>query len=568
MITESDFMKFSDIPYERADADLLIQSINEIVEEFKGAKSAKAQLDIIKKLEQTQKHFDTMSTLAYIRHTINTNDSFYEAEKSYYDEKGPLIAEAAQRFNIAMLESPFRDGLEKELGKITFINTEMEIKSFSPEIIPLMQEESALESEYQKLYASAKISFQGQILTVAQLGPFKQSGDRQVRKDATFAEGRFFDENREKFDEIFDKLVKNRTKQAKKLGFESYVELGYLRRGRNCYGPREVEIFRNQIIRDVVPLAGQITENIKRRIGVDNYKYYDKGYSFPDGNPTPKGSPQKLIEAARKMYSEMSPETADFIKLMVENELFDLLAKEGKAPGGYCTSLSEYKYPFIFSNFNGTSADVDVLTHEAGHAFADYIAERTIKWDMLSMPSMEGAETHSMSMEFLTSPWHHLFFGDDTKKYQISHAEDALLFLPYGTMVDHFQETVYRYPEMTPEERNQTWAGLEKIYRPYIDFEGIPFYGRGAGWQRQLHIYIYPFYYIDYCMAQTMSLEFFAMHLANPHKAWETYLDFVKRGGSDTFTGLVKSAGLASPLEEGTLRGITGEISKWLKKMY
>lgn len=561
-------MKFSEIPYERVSAEDLMEKIEEIVAQFEKAESAKEQLDLIEKLQETQKHFDSMSSVAYIRHTINTADEFYDAEKSYYDEKGPLLAEKYQKMAYAMLGSKFRPELEKELGKITFINTEMDIKSFSPEIIPLMQEENALESEYQKLYAGAKIDFMGQQLTIAQLGSYKQSPDREVRKAATFAEGTFFDENRGKFDEIFDKLVKNRTEQAKKLGLSSYVELGYLRRGRNCYGPKEVEIFRNQIIRDVVPLTVEIVENIKKRIGVSDYRYYDKGYNFADGNPTPKGTPEELVEAAKKMYTEMSPETAEFIKLMTENELFDLLAKEGKAPGGYCTSIPEYKYPFIFSNFNGTSADVDVLTHEAGHAFAAYVVARSIKWDMLAMPSMEGAETHSMSMEFLTSPWHHLFFKEDTKKYQISHAEDALLFLPYGTMVDHFQEIVYTHPEMTPEERNAKWAELESIYRPYMDLSGVPFYGRGAGWQRQLHIYIYPFYYIDYCMAQTMALEIFSLHLTDKEKAWKTYLDFVKRGGSDTFAGLVKSADLRSPLEEGTLKFITDEIAKWLKKEY
>ncbi len=561
-------MKFCEIPYERVSAEELMAKVEEITRDFERAESAEVQLSLLDKLQKTQKHYDSMSSVAYIRHTINTEDEFYDAEKSYYDKMGPLLAEKYQKMSYAMLNSKFRPELEKELGKITFINTEMDIKSFSPEIIPLMQEESELESEYQKLYAGAKVDFMGEQLTIAQLGSYKQSPDREIRRAATFAESGFFDENREKFDDIFDKLVKNRTKQAKMLGMENYVELAYLRRGRNCYGPSDVEVFRNQIIRDVVPLAAKVTENIKGRIGVRDYKYYDKGFSFADGNATPKGTPEELVECAVKMYTEMSPETAEFIKLMKENELFDLVAKKGKAPGGYCTSIPEYKYPFIFSNFNGTSGDVDVLTHEAGHAFASYIADRTIKWDMLAMPSMEGAETHSMSMEFLTSPWHRLFFKEDTKKYQISHTEDALLFLPYGTMVDHFQEIVYKNPEMTPEERNMAWAGLERIYRPYIDLEGIPFYGRGAGWQRQLHIYIYPFYYIDYCMAQTMSLEIFSLHLADSKKAFATYLDFVKLAGSDTFVGLVKAVGLRSPLEEGTLGFITDKISKWLEEQY
>jgi len=272
------------------------------------------------------------------------------------------------------------------------------------------------------------------------------------------------------------------------------------------------------------------------------------------------------MAAGRTMYHELSRETGEFIDLMLENELFDVIATEGKAPGGYCTSLPDYKYPFIFSNFNGTSGDVDVLTHEAGHAFADYMAERTIGVAANRFPTMEGCETHSMSMEFLTAPWHHLFFGPQTDKYELSHAEDALSFIPYGCLVDHFQTEVYSHPEMTPEERNQTWARLEKLYRPYLNMEGLPFYGRGAGWQRQMHIYQSPFYYIDYCLAQVMSLQFFALSLEDREKAWEKYMAFVKLGGTKTFIDLAHGVGLRSPIDEGCVKDVCTATFDWTQE--
>ena len=559
-------MKFSEMPYERPDVEALLADLADAAARFEQATSASAQLDVLRDVEKISSKFGTMATIASIRNSVDTRDEFYAGEKAFYDQVGPLIAEKAQLLSLAMLRSPFRAELERELGKVTFINTEMEIKSFSPEIIPLMQEENALTSAYQKLYASAKIPFDGKELTVAQLGIYTQSPDRAVRKAAVEAQASFFDANQAEFDEIFDKLVKNRTEQAKKLGFDNFVPLGYLRRQRNCYGLPEVATFRRQIIEDVVPVVDKIKARQKERIGVADFKFYDNGFVFPDGNPTPKGTPEEILAAGRLMYTELSPETADFIAQMFEMDLFDVLAKEGKAPGGYCTELSEYRVPFIFSNFNGTAGDVDVLTHEAGHAFAAYMAYRHIPWSMSRQPSMEGCETHSMSMEFLTSPWHHLFFKEDTAKYAQSHAEDALIFLPYGTMVDHFQEIVYSHPELTPAERNAEWAKLEKIYRPYLDMEGVPFYGRGAGWQRQLHIYLYPFYYLDYCMAQAMSLEFFSLHLQDAKYAWEKYLDFVKLGGTKTFVGLIEAVGLKSPLKEGTLKAITAELDEWLDK--
>lgn len=557
-------MKFSEIPYVRPDVDKLLADLSAATDRFNAADSAAAQLDVLRDVEKITSSFSTMAVVASIRNSVDTRDEFYAEEKAFYNQVGPLIAEKSQLLSLAMVGSKFRPELEKELGEVFFLNTEMEIKSFSPEIIPLMQEENLLTSEYQKLYASAKIPFDGKELTVAQLGIYKQSPDRAVRKAAIEAEGGFFDANREKFDEIFDKLVKNRTEQAKKLGYENFVPLGYIRRQRNCYGLPEVATFRRQIISDVVPAVNKIKERQMKRIGVDGIKLYDDNFFFPDGNPTPKGTPEELLAAGKKMYSEMSPETAGFIDLMFEMDLFDVLAKEGKAPGGYCTELSDYECPFIFSNFNGTAGDVDVLTHEAGHAFAAYVSYRTIPWSMNRQPSMEGCETHSMSMEFLTSPWHHLFFKEDTAKYAQSHAEDALIFLPYGTMVDHFQEIIYSNPDLTPDERNAEWAKLEQIYRPHIDFDHLPFYGRGAGWQRQLHIYLYPFYYLDYCMAQAMALEFFSLHLQDQKFAWDKYLEFVKLGGTKTFVGLIEAVGLKSPLQEGTLKDVVAELDAWL----
>ena len=447
-----------------------------------------------------------------------------------------------------------------------FRNFEMEKKGFSPELIPLIQEENAIAAEYQKLYASAQIPFMGKTCTIAQLGPYKENPDRDIRKAAYKAEGGFFDEHREEFDSLFDRLVKNRTEQAHKLGFKNYVELGYIRRTRNCYGPEEVANFRRQVLEDLVPVVNQIKKSQAGRIGIEELKFYDDLFTFRDGNAVPQGTPDELLAAAKKMYTEMSPETAEFIQLMFENDLFDVLAKDGKAPGGYCTSLADYHAPFIFSNFNGTSGDVDVLTHEAGHAFAFFVADKEIELSQNRHPTMEGCETHSMSMEFLTSPWHELFFKHQTAKYELSHAEDAITFIPYGTMVDYFQELVYSKPEMTPEERNQVWAELEKQFRPYVDFDNLPFYGRGAGWQRQLHIYLYPFYYIDYCMAQTIALQFWVESLKDRKLAWEKYLAFVKKGGTLSFVDLVKSAGLRSPLESGALKEIATAIGQWFSE--
>ena len=558
-------MKFSELTYSRPDIAAVCEKLSLMTAKLAAAESAAAQLEIIKEKEALLSAFSTQATIASVRHTIDTRDEFYEKENDFFDENGPLIEEKAQEFMNAVLSSRFRAELEAELGSLIFINMEIDKKTFSPEIIPMLQKENALTTEYQKLYATTAAEFDGETLPIPKLGPYKQSTDRAVRRKAYEAEGKAFDTRREDFDRIFAELVRVRTEIAKTLGYDSFIELAYDRLGRNCYDSKKVKAFREQIAHDMVPVVAGIKETQKNRIGVDKLKLYDDIFMFPDGNAKPNGTSEDILAAGKKMYDELSPETREFIDFMYEGEFFDVLAKDGKAPGGYCTEIADYKAPFVFSNFNGTSGDVDVLTHEMGHAFAAYRAMRAGIPHDLQNPTMETCECHSMSMEFLTSPYHHLFFGESTAKYALYQAEDAAIFIPYGCMVDEFQHIMYERPELTPEERNEVWLSLEAKYRPYIDFDALPFYSRGAGWQRQLHIFMYPFYYIDYCMAQTVALEFFLLANEDRELAWKKYLAFVDKAGTDTFEGIVKSAELELPYGEGAIASIAAKLSAWLK---
>lgn len=559
-------MKFTEMPYKRPDGEAVMAKTEELAEKIKQAKSADEVLGIIKEYDKLSSGFSTMFNIAYIRNTVDTRDEFYDAEKNYFDEFLPLLQEKDQLFMLALVKSPFRSELEKTISPVVFKNIELQLKGFDPKIIPLLQKENKLTSEYVKLNSTATVEIDGKTLPLTKLGPYKQSDNREIRKEAYIKEGEFFDAHREEYDRIYDELVKNRDEQAKQLGFENFVPLGYIRQMRNCYDWKAVGNFRDQVVDVIVPISDRIKEIQRKRIGVDKFRLYDDPYLFPDGNPKPHGTPEELLAAAKKMYNEMSPETGKFINEMFDMDMFDLLAKEGKAPGGYCTSVPDYKMPFIFSNFNGTAADVDVLTHEAGHAFAFYVSYREIPIGMMREPSLDACETHSISMEFLTSDYHDLFFGENTKKYTLSHTEDAITFIPYGCMVDHFQEIIYTHPEYTPEQRNEVWAKLEKRYRPYLDMEGIPMYGRGAGWQRQHHIYEMPFYYIDYCMAYTLALQFFSLWLDNKKEAWEKYLAFVRMGGSKTFIDLAHASGLYSPTDDNAIEKIMKNIAEWLYK--
>ena len=557
-------MKFSEMPYTRPDLEKIQKDSAAILERITNARSAQEQIDAYLAYEEMSKEVGTNCSIAYVRHTIDTRDEFYEKESDYLDEISPALQELTQKIDKALLQSKFRPQLEERFGTLLFKNMEISVRCMKPEIMELMQEENKLTSEYQKLYASATVEWQGETLPLPKLGPFMQDPDRAVRKAAYEVRGQWFEDHREQLDELYDKLVKNRDAQGKAMGYENFIPLGYDRLGRNCWGPEECAAFRDQIARDLVPIVARVKEDQARRIGVDQMKIYDDALMFPDGNAKPQGTPDEILAAGREMYHALSPETKEFIDFLYDGELLDVLSKEGKAPGGYCTNFAAYKAPFIFSNFNGTSGDVDVLTHEAGHAFADFRAQRRDLLSALESPTMEGCETHSMSMEFFAEPWYKEFFGPLTRKYEVGHCESSLIFIPYGCMVDEFQHIVYENPDMTPAQRNEAWMGLERKYRPWEDFEDLPFYGRGAGWQRQLHIYGSPFYYLDYCMAQTVAFQFWLASLKDREDAWARYLRFVDAGGTMSFAELVTAAGLKVPYAPGCVNEIGDAISAWI----
>lgn len=559
-------MKFTEMPYQRPDLDAVRAQVEDIARRIGDAASAQEVLDAYEAFDALNKDVSTRIALASVRHTIDTRDEFYDQENDFVDQAAPALQELFQQINLALLASPFRSQLEEKLGKLLFTNLEIQVRTMKPEIMDLMQEENRLQSEYQKLYASAVVEWNGEKLPLPKLGPYKQSPDRSIRRAAYEVEGKWFDAHQAQLDELYDKLVKNRTAQGRAMGYDSYIPLGYDRLGRNCYGPEQVAAFREQIARDMVPIVAQVKKDQEKRLGVDKLKFYDDILLFPDGNADPYGTPEEILAAGHQMYRELSGETAEFADFLFDNGLLDVLSKDGKAPGGYCTTFPNYQAPFIFSNFNGTSGDVDVLTHEAGHAFAFFRSMRKGYPASQVEATIEACEVHSMAMEFLTAPWHEKFFGDRTRKYEIGHCEDALIFIPYGCMVDEFQHLIYENPHWTPAQRNKKWLELERKYRPWIDFADLPFYGRGAGWQRQLHIYLYPLYYIDYCMAQTVAFQFWIASMANREDAWARYLRFADAGGTKTFEELVAAAGLKLPYAPGCIREIGQAISRWISE--
>ncbi|QTD41465.1 M3 family oligoendopeptidase [Sporosarcina sp. Te-1] len=559
-------LKFEDYQYTRPDMGQIKEQFHDLLEQFRSAESYDKQNDVIEKINAIGSDFSTQANLVYIRASIDTNDEFYQKERDFFDEINPEFQELGTAFYKELVATPYRKELENKWGPQLFALADNAIKSFSSEVLPLLQQENKLTSEYAKLVASAQIEFDGKTLTLAQLAPYAESTDRSVRKSAMEASYAFYESNGEQFDRIYDDLVKIRHEIATTLGFQNFVELGYARMNRIGYDTDMVKNFRDQVRDYIVPLANKLYDRQTERIGVDQLKFYDQSLNFLTGNAKPKGSSEWIIENGKKMYQELSPETDEFFQFMTDKNLLDLEAKKGKESGGYCTFIDNYDSPFIFSNFNGTSGDIDVLTHEAGHAFQVY-SSRNIGIPEYVWPTHEGAEIHSMSMEFFTWPWMELFFEEETEKYKFAHLSSGLLFLPYGVAVDEFQHVVYENPEMTPAERKAAWKNIEKVYLPKRDYDGNTYLEAGGVWQRQSHIYEVPFYYIDYTLAQICAFQFWKRSLENREDAWNDYIHLCRLGGSKRFTELVREANLISPFEDGCVQSVVGAIESWLNSV-
>ena len=556
---------FDQMAYCRPDPQQIRLQASAFLETMKSTDDADVFEDAFYRFDTLLSHVDTMYALCYVRHTVDTSDEFYDKENDLWDEETPIYEELHNALAKLMLSSPLREEMEKRLPLPYFLRAQCDARCFDEKVVPLLQEENRLCSRYDKLLASAEIELDGKTYNLSGLRALTQSADREMRRKAHGKMADFFLQNETVLDEIFDRLVQVRTAVAQGLGLKDFTELGYLRMGRLDYDRRDVAYYRKQVLAHVVPLAEKLFTRQTERLGYRELRYYDENFEFLSGNPMPHGTADQLVDAAQEMYDNMSPQTGDFFRMMRRCGLMDLVTKPKKAGGGYCITLADYKVPFIFSNFNGTAADVDVLTHEAGHAFQTYCSNlANIRPSGCMSPTMESCEIHSMSMEFLAWPWTKLFFGPDTDKYHFLHLSAAVKFIPYGVLVDHFQHEIYANPQWTPAQRKTCWRELEKQYLPHKDYRGCSLLERGGWWFRQSHIFTSPFYYIDYTLAQVCALQFWQRAQQKDPQTWPDYVHLCSLGGTKTFRDLLAASHLDDPFKEGCLQRIMDSVADYL----
>lgn len=556
--------KFAELQYVRPNMEKIFARVSGDIAVLKEAKSYEEFRNAYMDYVEADTELETSKTVAHVRNTINLLDEFYEAEMVYFNSQMPKYEILKKEMGEVIVASPFKAEMEKEFGAILIQNMEAQKQLSDESIVDDQVKEAELVSRFMKTQAAATVEFKGEQIGNYGLLKIMQSTDRAERKEAFEAWAKLYEGIAPTLEEVYDGLVKVRAGMAKKLGFKSFIPMGYLRRRRFDYTEKELEVFRKQVREVVVPAAAKLYERQKEALGIDTLYYYDESIASPSGNPVPIGDKEYLVGEAQKMYRELSKESGEFFDFMMEYELFDLDSKHGKRAGGYCTILPQYHAPFIFSNFNGTDADVNVLTHEAGHAFAGFTAAKFQKTPELCHSTSEINEIHSMSMELWTYPWMENFFGDKAEEYRKEHLADALMKIPYMLCVDEYQHKVFENPEMTAMERRAVWRDLEKIYMPWRNYAGNEFLESGAFWIKQQHIFLYPFYYVDYAMAQMGAFEFYTKMKEDRKAAWADYYKLCAAGGSMGYFDLLKYSGLHKVLEDGSvkliLKGVFEEL--------
>ncbi|MBC7115859.1 MAG: M3 family oligoendopeptidase [Pseudothermotoga sp.] len=556
-------MKFSEIPYQRPDLDMMKSEFESALKNLKDAQKLSKAVEAVKIINNLRNNFHSALSLAFIRYCINTKDDFYAKEKDFYDEALPQVEALLFSFYETLLESRFKKELEKIYKSQLFNIARMTLRTFKPTILEDLERENKLSTSYAGLVSSAQVEFDGRRITLSQLRAYELSPDRDTRKRACEARYEFFAKNESRLDEIYDQLVKVRHEIARKLGFESFVPLAYLRLKRSDYTVEDVAKLRRSVKTKIVPLLQKLREKQREILKIDKLKYYDMPILLGEGDPRPVGTRSELVEAAKVMYEQMSDATGEFFNFMLANELMDLDSREGKYPGGFCDFIADHKSPFIFANFNGTSHDVEVLTHEAGHAFQVY-RSRNFEVPEYYWPTAEACEIHSMGMEFLAWPWMELFYRDRAEQAKLVHAWKALNFVAYGVSIDEFQHMAYQNPDLTPQERRKLWRQIESKYMPEIDYDGIRYLEDGGLWQQQMHVYESSFYYIDYVIAQFCAFQLLKRSFEDRASTLQDYIKLCDLGGSLSFQQLLKVANIQSPFDESVAESL-GDLLPLLK---
>lgn len=545
---------------ERLDADWVREHLEKVLKQVEEAKEKEDWEKVIQFWNETKSHIQTHFEVVSLAYQCFTQDEALEKEeRRLKEEVDPVFDELNAKIREKALAASCRKELEEKFGSQYFSILKIQQDAFDPENIKLEVKINQVLADYTKLTGGASVELEGKKYPISHYKKFANDPDEGVRKASFLSFSGWYLKQRDELEKFFDRLAELRDQMGKVLGHQNFIPLGYQKMYRVDYGPDEVAQLREQIGEVLVPLARKIRQRQAKSLGKDAVAVWNSDF-FPEWllgemKVDIPEQPQTIL----KIYQKLSPVLGKHFQNMMEKNLLDLEARDGKGPGAFCMDFSDYRTPYIFLNSVGEASDVTTMLHECGHSFQAW-ESREIDLLELRWPTLEACEVHSMGMEFLAYPYYEEFFTqEDAKKYKQKHLAESIFIMPYIAMVDEFQHQIYRGEAQGPEGRSQVWETIEQKYGGDLDFSDQPEWQRHR-WIRQLHIFRAPFYYIDYAIAQIGAWQLWIQSLQDKEAAMQNYLNLCRLGGTLPLKEFFAAGKLKLPFEKGMLADLVDQI--------
>ena len=497
---------------------------------------------------------DEEAAKRYIAMTCHTDNP--EAEAAYLrfvETIEPQLKPRQFRLTQLYVNHPARRDLPAKRYEVFNRDTELHVKLFRQENVPLETEEAKLSQQYQKLSGSLTVQFRGEEKTLVQMGRYLEETDRALRRESWELVARRRLEEAEKFDAIFDRLIEIRQKIASNAGFANYRDYAFRKMGRFDYTPADCETFHQAVETEVMPVVRELQKQRRAQLGLDSLRPWDLSVDPLNRGPLrPFDQVEQMVARTQQIFEDLDPELAGGFRKMQELRLLDLGNRKGKAPGGYQSALPEARAPFIFMNAIGVQRDVETILHEAGHAFHSLATRDEDLYAYRGAP-IEFCEVASMSMELLGNDYLERFYPkNDANRARKTHLEGIINILPWIATVDAFQHWIYTHPGHTRAEREAAWVGLMDRFGGDVDWREYEA-SRARLWQRQLHIFIHAFYYIEYGIAQLGALQVWSNSRRDKRLAVQDYKNALQLGGSRPLPELFSAAGCKFEFSRATV---------------
>ena len=479
-----------------------------------------------------------------------------EAEKAYLDfveQVEPQLKPRQFALEKIYVAHPLRAQLPRPRFEVFDRDVENHVKLFRPENVALETEETKLGQQYQKLSGSLTVQYRGEERTLVQMARYQEEPDRAVRQETWELVARRRMQESEKMEDIFDELVKRRTQIARNAGFENYRDFAFRQKGRFDYTPAHCYQFHEAVEKEIMPVVREIQGERRRQMKLEVLRPWDLSVD-PQNRPAlkPFANVNEMVTRTQNIFNLLDRDLAVGFQGMQNLGLLDLDNRKGKAPGGYQSTLSEARVPFIFMNAGGVQRDVETILHEAGHAFHALATQNEDLYAYRGAP-IEFCEVASMAMELLGNEFLEQFYAtDEANRARRVHLEGIIGFFPWMATVDAFQHWIYTHPDHTRVERQEAWLDLMNRFGGEVDWTGWED-TRAKIWHRQLHIFLYPFYYVEYGIAQLGALQVWANSRNNKVKALHDYKQALKLGGSRPLPELFAAAGCRFQFDRATI---------------